>query len=399
MTQRPRDLLSSGRLTAAVAASSTGDGVVAAVTPLLAASLSPGASFVGIAQFCARLPWLIISIPAGRATDRRGPPVVSFVGSVTRCCGLAALACASIFHSAAGLLVAAFLYVGGQVMSEVATQTAIIEFPAPDRPRINGNYNAAQIALGQFAGPTLGGFLKAFGSLYYIGGVALSQVVAGLLLGPWWTSGQYIGHDHYVGSSTILSGFRPLWVTRGLRLTTTVGAISMLAYGAWSAVFVLYVTRPTFLGESSAVYGLLLGVPALGVVTGTCLMPKLLARGGGRLCLWSTIGGQVGLYAPGAASLTVWWVVAGLLAYGLGLSGWNTAVLAYRQATVPAAVYGRATAAYRLVSWGASPLGALGGGTLAAALGVRAVLMAGLLLVAVQALIALIPTDLKGFHG
>lgn len=102
--------------------------------------------------------------------------------------------------------------------------------------------------------------------------------------------------------------------------------------------------------------------------------------------------------ATGAAFLlSAWWVAAGLLAYGFGLSGWNTGVAAYRQAVVSPSAYGRVTAAYRMVSWGASPLGALAGAALAAAYGVRVVLAAGLATVLVQAALAAIPTDLGRF--
>jgi MFS family permease len=64
----------------------------------------------------------------------------------------------------------------------------------------------------------------------------------------------------------------------------------------------------------------------------------------------------------------------------------NVLMVSLRQRAPPDRLLGRVTSGYRLVAWGAKPLGALAGGVLAQLLGLRAVfLVMGLLALAVLA--------------
>jgi MFS family permease len=79
----------------------------------------------------------------------------------------------------------------------------------------------------------------------------------------------------------------------------------------------------------------------------------------------------------------------GYLAAGLfgvvaaGVMAWNVLTMSMRQALIPQELFGRVQGAYRTLVWGAIPLGALTGGGLADALGIRWVfLVSGSLLLA-----------------
>ena len=79
-----------------------------------------------------------------------------------------------------------------------------------------------------------------------------------------------------------------------------------------------------------------------------------------------------------AASLVVFALTTGpvLVATSLAVSGlaivlWNVVTVSLRQRITPDRLLGRMNAAYRLVGWGTMPIGALLGGVLAEALGLR----------------------------
>ena len=64
------------------------------------------------------------------------------------------------------------------------------------------------------------------------------------------------------------------------------------------------------------------------------------------------------------------------LATGAAIVLWNVVTVSLRQRITPDRLLGRMNASYRLVGWGTMPLGALLGGILAEALGLRGAFLA-----------------------
>jgi MFS family permease len=56
-----------------------------------------------------------------------------------------------------------------------------------------------------------------------------------------------------------------------------------------------------------------------------------------------------------------------------GVMTWNVITMSLRQALIPQEMFGRVQGAYRTLVWGAIPVGAIVGGALAGAIGVRPV--------------------------
>ena len=96
--------------------------------------------------------------------------------------------------------------------------------------------------------------------------------------------------------------------------------------------------------------------PSVGVGTALCL--AIAAAGASMLV--------PGLWAQPVA-------VAASLAVG-GFAGlvWNVLTVSLRQSLVPDELLGRVNSAYRLIGWGTMPIGALAGGLIADAFGLRA---------------------------
>ncbi|HEY7522926.1 MAG TPA: hypothetical protein VH720_04605, partial [Candidatus Limnocylindrales bacterium] len=65
---------------------------------------------------------------------------------------------------------------------------------------------------------------------------------------------------------------------------------------------------------------------------------------------------------------------------GVGVIAWNVVTVSLRQRIVPDQLLGRLNASYRLLAWGTQPLGAIVGGAIGEAFGIRAVfVVAGVL--------------------
>jgi hypothetical protein len=71
--------------------------------------------------------------------------------------------------------------------------------------------------------------------------------------------------------------------------------------------------------------------------------------------------------APGAVLLGAFMALNGFF-----MTMWNVVTVSLRQELVPSGLLGRVNSVYRMVGWGFMPLGALTGGFVAHALGLRA---------------------------
>ena len=92
------------------------------------------------------------------------------------------------------------------------------------------------------------------------------------------------------------------------------------------------------------------------------MLPSLIIGGAINAAVFVGIG-----FAPDPA------VVAALLAaQGFGVTMWNVVTVSLRQQIVPAPLLGRVNSVYRMLGWGLMPVGALAGGFVAHAAGLRA---------------------------
>ncbi len=392
------------RLIASTATSSLGDGLTRSLIPLFATAVSASPAAVGIVQTAARLPWLLVSLPAGYLVDTRGYRWVARIALVTKLVGAAALVAATFAHSLPGIVVAAFVVVAGEVAFDTGVHGSLIRLLRPaERTRGNSSLYSWQAIDGQFIGPGIGGELYALlGSASpTVSGVlhAIALVILGIRVGDHATTAPLESITVRSSLRLLVSGFVPLFANRGLRWTTLIGTISMFAYGLWGAVFVLYVTGSDHLRQAPIVFGLLTACPAIGAIAVGIVAARIVARLTAFAGVAAFAIGQLGLFIPPLVGATVIPVAIGLIIYGGGLSLWNSGVLAYRQAYVPNDLYGRATAAYRVSSWGASPIGAIVGAVLSGTVGIQWCFLAGAALVAVQALMACFSWSLTDFRG
>ena len=136
------------------------------------------------------------------------------------------------------------------------------------------------------------------------------------------------------------------------------------------AILVLLATQTLHVGSRG--YGFLLAATAVGSVIGGLVCP-VLARRLGSWLRWSSGARST----PPSSSASGWppdaAVAAVLLAgQGFGVTLWNVVTVSLRQQIVPSDLLGRVNSVYRMLGWGLMPVGALAGGFIAHAAGLRA---------------------------
>jgi predicted MFS family arabinose efflux permease len=183
----------------------------------------------------------------------------------------------------------------------------------------------------------------------------------------------------------IAEGFHAVYGTKLLRALLTQGAALNLGFGAFSTVFVVYAVR--VLHMTPFKLGIVVGAVAVGGLCGSLFASRIrTALGFGRSMAIATIGGAVPpllLLIPRSASLAAMLIfVAAQAVYGVSIGVSNVNSITLRQVVTPRRLLARMNATYRLLLFGAPPLGALTGGLLGSALGVRSALVIALIVMA-----------------
>lgn len=166
-------------------------------------------------------------------------------------------------------------------------------------------------------------------------------------------------------------GLAELWRRHELRRLATISAIQNGAYSATMAILVLYIVNPGPMNLNSSTYGLLLTTSAVGGLAAGWLSSGFIRKFGedNALRMWTpAVGVGLGLVA---CTTTPWTAALGLLLYGFSTMVWNVVVVTYRHRSVSPDHFGRVNAAYRWLTWGAMPVGSVGGGVLGELIGVR----------------------------
>ncbi|HST63618.1 MAG TPA: MFS transporter [Mycobacteriales bacterium] len=153
--------------------------------------------------------------------------------------------------------------------------------------------------------------------------------------------------------------------------------------------FLLYATHR--LGMSPTLIGVVLGGGAVGALLAATVAGRLSARLGigNTVTLSMVVGCAAPLLVPlagGPRPVEVGLLVLSFFVGGAGSTVANIQVVSLRQAITPDSMLGRMNASYRFVSWGTVPVGALLGGWLGSAAGLRAALVVGAIGVLASAL-------------
>lgn len=367
------------QLWAASTGSALGDGVAFVAFPLLAAGVTRQPALIAGIAMAQRLPWLLVSLPAGALADR--------VDRRRLMSGIDTFRMALLFLLAAaattGHVTLPLLYAGAFLLGAVdtaysgaahAATPALVGRDALDRA--NGYLFSAKDGGENLAGPALGGVLFAVAAALplFLDGVSFlfSAVLIFLALRP--ASGATtrplaIGTRSRI-TADVREGLRFYVRSRALRvLSVVIGGLAVCQAMVMS-VLVLYGLEVLHL--SKAGYGVFLGIASIGHVCGGVVAERVRRRFSTATIL--TLGAVVagGAYAGLGATHTAGVACLMLFVEAVIVACGNVASVSFRQRVVPDELLGRVGNAFRMVIWGAIPLGALAGGLIAGQWGLPA---------------------------
>jgi MFS family permease len=358
--------------------SEVGSSVTALALPLLAVLTLHASTFeVGALAASTNLAFLLVALPAGAWIDRwRRKPVLVWADAGR------VIALGSIpFAKALGVLHLPQLYVVALVSGvltvffDVAYMSYLPVLVKPDQfVDANGKIGASQ-SFGQVAGPSLGGLLVGlFGAAYAIVVDAASFLVSTVATvcirkkeapPPPRPEHATLRSDMREGLGFVLG--HPI-----LRKVVGCTATSNFASGGFAALEAVFLVR--VLGTSATVIGLIFTVGSVGGLIGGLLAGRIGRAVGTARVIWLSIlvGGPFQVLA--AMAFSGWGVSLFALAIFAGSASsvvYNTAQVSYRQSICPPALLGRMNASVRFIVWGTLPLGAIAGGIVGTAIGVR----------------------------
>lgn len=373
------------KLTLASGISNVGDGVMAAAFPLLVASITRDPLLVAGATLVGRLPWLLFALISGALVDRMDRKRVMVITDTLRAVGVGLLAL-GLWIGDVGLVVI-YVVAFGLGIAETFFDTSAEAFTPglveeDQLPSANGRLQALEFVGGFLAGPPVGALFFAVAvSLPFVFDSA-SFAIAALFVA--FIPGVYRSERVMTASvgGDIREGLRWLWGQRVLRtLVMMAGVINLFSF-AVLAIFVLF--AQDILGIDDVGYGLLLSTIGVGGLAGALVSPRIVKRIGPGNTLRVVVGGAAVLTWLFGGLSNVW--VAGVVTviYGFLITGWNVVSVSLRQTLTPDELRGRVAGSARLLAWGTQPLGALLGGILGSAFGLRSPFFVGAVAYAVM---------------
>ena len=380
--ERPRNFGPLGRkfwaVWVAATSSNIGDGIVLAALPLLAAKLTREPLSVAMTTVAVRLPWLLFGLFAGVIVDRTDRLKLMITTDLGRAVAFAGIAVIVATDS----MTLAILYVSvfGVGVLETLFDTASMSLTPTlvNRDQLeqaNARIGGAQIAANEFVGPPLGAALFAVAAAVPFGVNAATFALSTVILFA--VGGRYRPERTKTPSviSDIKAGFGFLWREPIIRAFAIGAGVINLGFTAAAAVLVLHAQDNLSLDELG--FGLLLASAAVGGVTGALLAPRAISRFGRRpSVLASVAAAAAGIVIMGAAD-NLWTAAAGFTIFGFAGEVWNIVSVTYRQSVTPDDLLGRVMSGFRVIAYGAFPVGAILGGFIASTVNLRAAFYIG----------------------
>ena len=372
-------------LWAATALSNLGDGLRLVAMPLLATSVTSDPRLIAGVTVAQRLPWLFLILPGGALADRYDRRLLRVRLDIARAVVVAALVAVIaldrtsivVIYVVAVLLASAEAVVDSSSMAMVPATVA-----GPDLERAVGRLGSTELAMNDLVGPPLGGLLfgLAIAVPFGIDGVTFAgaALVLAFMTGTYRPAASGGGRRTTMRAS-LAEGIRWLWHHRLLRTLALVSTVLGTASFVGNAVFVIFATDELELSEFG--YGVLLVPGALGGIAGSLLAPRFRRFPLRRTLPIAVIGSGASTWLMAVTSSPL--IVGTLSALSLAsVMVWNVLTLALRQRLIPDEMLGRVGASYRFLVYLGMPFGALVGGLLANAYGVRsAIFVSGSILV------------------
>lgn len=367
--------------------SSSGDGFLLGAVPLLAVVVDPHPLAVSAVAAADSLPWLLLALPAGAFADRfdQGPLMAlanAFRGGVIL---LAALLIVSGRIDLVLLILVVLLNAGARAVYYSSFQAMVPALVDTDSlEHANGLLAGTESGTEHLAGPIVGTLLFAIGKAIPFLADTVAQVLS---IFPFLKLRSKEKPQKPEQSPSVWEGAKLLFADRRLRVLLVMVSCLAGLQGMVGGVLVLLATKVW--GVPTGAYGVFLAVVAVGNLFGSLVTHRLVKRFGSA---WTLIGAAI---ASGVGYLIMAvarsWHLAGpgYFLVGLAVATGSVVATSLRQRLTPQSLMGRVGGAWRGITWGAAPVGALVAGTLATIGGLRLpIVLAGILQCAVAILLA-----------
>lgn len=380
-------------LLASTGVSTIGDGAFLAAAPLAAAAVTRDPAAIAMVAAAETLPWVIIAPFAGVFVDRWPRRTTMIMADALRGIAVAALAVLVAISTASVPMIAAcaFMIITGMVFHSAAAEAIIADITERDEHTlhtINGRMQSATTAGRQLLGPPAGSWSYTVAAWLPFAADAISFMLSAALL--WFVPRRDIQTPARDGIwSAMREGAAYLIRHPKLRLLAVLTGAANLSISAGLATLVLYATDSGGLSISEARYGLLIAGMAVGGLLGGLCAARVLRRVGDRT-----------VFVAGLLAEAVAWLViltardaliagAGICVIGFTVALKSVVIIGTRQRLVPTELLGRVISAYRVVGNGTAPLGALLGGLIGTAWGLRAPMIFAAAVLPIAAALAL----------
>ncbi len=353
-----------------------GDQITLIALPLVGVLvLHANAAQMGYLGAAALAPNLLVSLHAGAWVDRRGQRRRTMLAADL---GRAALLISIAVAYAFGVLSIEQLYVVGflvgtlSVLFFVSYSTLFVSLvPREDYLSATALLNGSR-ALSYVSGPSIGGLLvqilSAPVALLADAGSFLVSALSLARISPVEPPSEHAERGHIKAGAHYIAG-SPI-----LRASLAATAwINFFNFVFW-ALYILYVTRS--LHVVPAVLGLLLGAASFGGVLGAVLSKRLSRRlGVGPTyilgCIMFTAPLILVPLAQGSRTLVLAYLFLAELGSGFGVMLLDIMAGSIMAALIPDRLRARVSGSYMVVNYGVRPIGALVGGALGTAIGLR----------------------------
>ena len=345
--------------------------MVHAAAPLLTLTLTNDERLIAGVSFCAAIPWLVLSLPAGVYIDRFDRRKLMIAANVIRAVLFGLIA----FSAATGTLsiwifMAILIGVGCcEVIFDMSAQAFLPQI-VPDHllEKANGRLSSLELITNTFIGLPLGAwaFVLAIGVPFGVN--AASFALAALLVAsiriP--SAKTPVANSEELRNSfkaDLTEGLQWLWSNKLIRTLAIMLGIANMTAMFGEAIFVKYAAVE--LGVTGRAYGFLLALTAIGSILGGLLGDKIAKRFGiAQSIVYSYfVFGFVGIiyfFMP-----NIWAVAIAASFMGLAGTTWNVVTVSLRQRVIPTELFGRVNSVYRFIGTGSIGIGALIGGQIA----------------------------------
>jgi MFS family permease len=373
----PDAVMSGGaRVVSSATLAHIGDGIRQVALPLLVVSMTRHPIAVSGLTAVSFLPWVLLGLPIGAYVDQGRPLAVAVGANLGRAVLLGLLAVTLLvgFRSIALVYVVVFgLGVGEAAYDNAAQSLLPLVVSDAGLEKANGWLVTVEQVGQDLAGPAVGGLIFAASAALPFGLNAVGLLLGVALLAPTRTAARPVAargvHVRQL-LSQIPEGMRWLLRNRRVRVIIFAGTGLTFLVQLWQPLLVLLALGPMRVSQTG--YGVMLALGSIAGIGGALATPMLIRRFSQRslqvFALAATAAGVLALAAfPDPVVAALAWGDTGFT-----FALWNVLSVTLRQRLVPPELLGRVNSASRTFSTAAVPLGALAGGAVANAAGLRA---------------------------